>query len=86
MVKLLAGPERTFAQGETLVIVSPLVIAHSPSSRSSFLPRGQISIKDEQLQSDGTWSSDEDELEKVFALLEQEGVAVDKTPSYFIVK
>ncbi|GAA5829367.1 hypothetical protein JCM3766R1_001074 [Sporobolomyces carnicolor] len=46
----------------------------------------KISIKDEQLQSDGTWSSDEDELEKVFALLEQEGVAVDKTPSYFIVK
>ncbi|GAA5991057.1 hypothetical protein JCM5350_005410 [Sporobolomyces pararoseus] len=58
---------------------------------SSFLAAGEerllkISIKDEELQPDGTWKVEGDEVEKVFELFSQDGVAQDKVPSYFIVK
>ncbi|GAA5953265.1 hypothetical protein JCM3765_007457 [Sporobolomyces pararoseus] len=46
----------------------------------------KISIKDEQLQPDGTWKIEGEELEKVFGLFGQDGVAQDKVPSYFVVK
>ncbi|GAA5880496.1 hypothetical protein JCM16303_005406 [Sporobolomyces ruberrimus] len=48
----------------------------------------KISIKDEQLHSDGTWYLDgqENTPERVFDLFSQERVAQDNVPSYFVIR
>ncbi|GAA5830156.1 hypothetical protein JCM5353_006094 [Sporobolomyces roseus] len=50
----------------------------------------KITIEDEQLQPAGPWSIEageaDEELAKVLALFEQEGVTDDKLPAYYVLR
>jgi hypothetical protein len=86
MVKLPLERQGEVVQGEFRFSAPSPTPTNSLSGPHPSSPFTQISIKDEQLHPDGTWSVEEEELEKVFGLFGQDGIAQDKIPSYFIVK